>query len=144
MVLDSRGRLPHTLRLFDVSAPTLAVHGVDIVPDYRDEARALALPRGEDGRLDLRALLAQLAQRQINEVQVEAGATLAGALLCAQLVDEVLLYMAPVLLGDAGRPLFAGLGVDAMSDRFGMALVDTRQVGPDLRLLLRPQARGSA
>ena len=143
VVLDTRGRLPHTLHLFDVSAPTLAVHATDIVPDYRDETRAFALPRDGE-RLDLRALLAQLAQREINEVQVEAGATLSGALLRAGLVDEVLLYLAPGLLGEAGKPLFAGLGVDSMQDRFGLDVVDSRQVGPDLRLLLRPRVRAEA
>jgi diaminohydroxyphosphoribosylaminopyrimidine deaminase/5-amino-6-(5-phosphoribosylamino)uracil reductase len=138
VVLDSRGRLAPTLKLFDDSAPTLAVHAADVVPGYEDQVRALALPRDGAG-IDLRALLAQLAQREINEVQVEAGARLGGALLRAGLVDEVLLYLAPVLLGDAGLPLFAGLGVADMASRLGMQLVDTRQVGPDLRLLLRPK-----
>jgi diaminohydroxyphosphoribosylaminopyrimidine deaminase/5-amino-6-(5-phosphoribosylamino)uracil reductase len=138
VVLDTMGRLPRTLKLFDDSAPTLAVHAVDVVPGYEDEVRALAIPR--DGEmLDLRALLAQLAQREINEVQVEAGATLSGALLRAGLVDEVLLYTAPVLLGDSGRPMFAGLDVEHMEARLGMTVVDSRQVGPDLRLLLRPR-----
>jgi diaminohydroxyphosphoribosylaminopyrimidine deaminase/5-amino-6-(5-phosphoribosylamino)uracil reductase len=60
VVLDTRGRLPGTLKLFDNSAPSLAVHASDVVPGYEDEMRALALPR--DGEyLDLRALLAQLA-----------------------------------------------------------------------------------
>jgi diaminohydroxyphosphoribosylaminopyrimidine deaminase/5-amino-6-(5-phosphoribosylamino)uracil reductase len=138
VVLDTMGRLPRTLKLFDDSAPTLAVHAVDVVPGYEDEVRALAIPR--DGEmLDLRALLAQLAQREINEVQVEAGATLSGALLRAGFVDEVLLYTAPVLLGDSGRPMFAGLDVEHMEARLGMTVVDSRQVGPDLRLLLRPR-----
>ena len=77
-------------------------------------------------------------------MQVEAGATLSGALLRANLVDEVLLYLAPVLLGDAGLPLFANLGIDSMEQRFGMQVVDTRQVGPDLRLLLRPKPAEAA
>ena len=140
VVLDTQGRLPHSLRLFGDAAPTIAVHAMDVVPGYEDDTRAFALPR-DGGRLDLRALLSQLAQREINEVQVEAGATLSGALLRAGLVDEVLVYLAPVLLGDAGRPLFAGLGIDSMEQRFGMQIVDVRQVGPDLRLLLRPQPR---
>ncbi|HBK45557.1 MAG TPA: riboflavin biosynthesis protein RibD, partial [Xanthomonadaceae bacterium] len=75
----------------------------------------------------------------INEVQVEAGATLGGALLRAGLVDELLLYMAPLLLGDGARPLLAGLGIEAMAQRVPLRLVETRQVGEDLRLLLRPQ-----
>jgi diaminohydroxyphosphoribosylaminopyrimidine deaminase/5-amino-6-(5-phosphoribosylamino)uracil reductase len=142
VVLDTQGRLPAGLKVFDGSAPTLAVHAIDVIPGYEDETRAFALPR--DGqRLDLRALLAQLAQREINEVQVEAGATLSGALLRAGLVDEVLLYLAPVFLGDAGRPMFAGLGIESMAERFALEVVDSRQVGPDLRLLLRPHARGA-
>jgi len=141
VVLDTGGRLPHSLKLFDSAAPTVAVHAMDVVPGYEDDTRAFSLPRDGE-RLDLRALLAQLAQREINEVQVEAGATLSGALLRAGLVDEVLLYLAPVLLGDAGRPMFADLGIDSMADRYGMQVVETRQVGSDLRLLLRPQTRG--
>jgi diaminohydroxyphosphoribosylaminopyrimidine deaminase/5-amino-6-(5-phosphoribosylamino)uracil reductase len=143
VVLDSRGSLPATLKLFDDSAPTLAVNAVDVVPGYEDRIQALALPRDGEG-LDLRALLAQLAQRGINEVQVEAGATLGGALLRAELVDEVLLYLAPVLLGEFGLPLFGGLGVEHMGSRLGMQLVETRHVGVDLRLLLRPKPAEAA
>lgn len=143
VVLDTQARLPSTLRLFEPDAPTLVAHALDRKPEYPGHVRALALQRdGED--LDLRALLAQLAQREINEVQVEAGARLCGALLRAGLVDELLLYIAPVLLGDAGKPLFSGLGVDAMTQRYGMRVVDSRQVGPDQRLLLRPQPRAEA
>ena len=137
VVLDTRGRLAPGNRVFDSTARTIAVHAVDMVPDYGDEISAFAVPRAGDG-LDLHATLSQLAQRDINEVQVEAGATLCGALLRDGLVDELLLYVAPVLLGDKGRALFAGLGVNLMSERHGLELIDSRQVGPDLRLLLRP------
>ena len=137
VVLATRGGLATTARIFDERAPTLAVHAVDMVPDYEDDIDALAVPRNGD-RLDLRAVIAQLAQRGINEIQVEAGAKLSGAFLQAGLVDELLLYIAPVLLGDSGRPLFAGLGIEAVTDRLGLRLVESRQVGPDLRLLLRP------
>ena len=64
------------------------------------------------GQFDLQAVLALLAERGINEVQVEAGATLAGAFLSAGLVDELLLYVAPVMLGERARPLFDGLQID--------------------------------
>ncbi len=138
VVLDTRGRLSSHQRVFDGAAPTLAVHALDIIPDYADEIAAFAVPRDDDG-LDLHAMLSQLAQREINEVQVEAGATLSGALFRDGLVDELLLYVAPVLLGDKGRPLLAGLGINVMSDRHNLRLVDSRQLGPDLRLLLRPE-----
>jgi diaminohydroxyphosphoribosylaminopyrimidine deaminase/5-amino-6-(5-phosphoribosylamino)uracil reductase len=138
VVLDERGRLPaRSALLTDGAAPTMAVHADDVVPDYGDEVTAFAVRRGGLG-LDLNAVLSQLAQRGVNELQVEAGATLSGALIKAGLVDELLLYVAPVLLGEKGRPLFAGIDPATMSERLGLRLVETRQVGPDLRLLLAP------
>lgn len=143
VVLDTGGRLPKTAALLtDGTAPTLAVHADDVVPDYGDEVQAFAVRRAGEGRasdgLDLHAVLAQLAQRGVNELQVEAGATLSGALLREGLVDELLLYVAPVLLGERGRPLLGGITPAAMDERLGLRLVETRQVGPDLRLLLQP------
>ena len=138
VVLDERGRLPAKSSLLtDGAAPTLAVHADDVVPDYDDDVTAFAVRRGGLG-LDLNAVLSQLGQRGVNELQVESGATLSGALLKAGLVDELLIYLAPVLLGEKGRPLFAGIDPATMSERLGLRLVDTRQVGPDLRLLLAP------
>src|SRR3546814_17591326 len=84
------------------------------------------------GRFDLDAVLKLLAERGINEIQVEAGATLAGAFLGAGLVDELLLYVAPVLLGESARPLFDGLPIDAMPQRMKMQIVETRPIGDDL------------
>jgi diaminohydroxyphosphoribosylaminopyrimidine deaminase/5-amino-6-(5-phosphoribosylamino)uracil reductase len=137
VVLDSRGRLDAGARVLEGGAGTLAIHAVDIVPSYGEGIDAIAVPR-RAGMLDLRAVLAQLAQREVNEVQVEAGATLCGALLDEHLVDELLLYVAPVLLGERGRPLFGGIHVADMSDRIGFRLLEAERIGPDLRLLLRP------
>jgi len=138
VVLDERGRLPANASLLtDGAAPTLAVHADDVVPDYDDDVSAFAVRRAIGG-LDLNAVLSQLGQRGVNELHVEAGATLSGGLLRAGLVDELLLYIAPVLLGEHGRPLFTGLDPASMGDRLGLRLLDTRQVGPDLRLLLSP------
>ena len=89
--------------------------------------------------LDLGEVLAELARREINEVQVETGATLAGAFLHAGLVDELLIYVAPVLLGNDARPMFDGLGITAIAEALKLKLVDARQVGPDTRLLLQPE-----
>jgi len=71
-------------------------------------------------------------------VHTEAGATLAGALLAAGWVDELLLYQAPTLLGEHGRPLLSGLGIHAMEQQRRLRVVDRRQLGEDLRLVLRP------
>src|SRR5690606_16864721 len=83
-----------------------------------------------DGRLDLEAALRLLAARDINEVQVEAGPALCGALLRAGLVDELLLYQAPLLLGDTARPLFAGLGIEVMAQRLRLQLRPVRDWAP--------------
>jgi len=94
------------------------------------------------GRFDLDAVLQLLAARGINEVQVEAGATLAGAFLAAGLVDELLLYVAPVVLGERARPMFDGLPIDTMADRLRMRVLETRRIGDDVRLLLQPGGGG--
>jgi diaminohydroxyphosphoribosylaminopyrimidine deaminase / 5-amino-6-(5-phosphoribosylamino)uracil reductase len=120
-------------------APTLYVHAPDAKPGREFSAMRAWAPMRE-GRLDLHAVLRLLHERDINEVQVEAGATLAGAWMQAGLVDEVLLYVAPVLLGDSARPLFDGLRVDEMASRLHMKIVDSRRIGEDIRVLLRPEA----
>jgi diaminohydroxyphosphoribosylaminopyrimidine deaminase/5-amino-6-(5-phosphoribosylamino)uracil reductase len=119
-------------------APTLYVHAPDAKPPRGIEAQTAVAPVHE-GRFDLDAVLKLLAAREINEVQIEAGATLAGAFLAQGLVDEILLYVAPVLLGDRARPLFDGLHIDEMTQRLNLSIVESRRIGNDVRLLLRPE-----
>lgn len=118
-------------------APTLYLHAADAKMPQGMAAQHASVPM-RDGKLDLDAVLKLLAEREINEVQVEAGATLAGAFLCAGVVDELLLYIAPVLLGDRARPLFEGLGIDEMAQRLRLRIVETRRIGDDVRVLLQP------
>lgn len=117
-------------------APTLYMHASDAKPPREFDAQHVAIAMSER-YLDLGAVLAELALREINEVQVEAGATLAGAFLSAGLVDELLFYVAPVLLGDRARPMFDGLSIETMADRHELEVCDERRIGPDQRLLLR-------
>lgn len=137
VVLDSRLRSLAMPRVRDGSAPTLYLHGPDAVPLPGLDAEFAVVPL-RDGHLDLESALRLLAGRDINEVQVEAGPALCGALLHAGLVDELLLYQAPLILGDTARPLFAGLGIEAMAQRLRLELVEAAMVGDDRRLLLRP------
>lgn len=123
-------------RVREGDAPTLYVHAPDVKPP-KVEIHRVAVP-AESGALDLDAVMALLAARGINVVHVEAGATLAGALMKSGLVDELLLYVAPVLLGDRARPLLGGLGITELAQRLRMEVVETRRIGEDLRLLLRP------
>ena len=96
-------------------------------------AGILRVPPGPDG-LHLESLLRFLARMEINEVLIEAGATLAGSGLQAGLVDELVLYLAPHLMGDAGRGLFHLPGLERMSDRLALQIQDLRLIGPDLRV----------
>lgn len=126
-------------RVREGDAPTLYLHAPDAKPPRELSAQHAAVTV-RDGRFDLDAVLRLLAERGVNEIQLEAGATLAGAFLAAGLVDEVLLYVAPVLLGQNARPLFDGLDIDAMNQKLRLNIVESRRIGDDVRLLLRPEA----
>jgi diaminohydroxyphosphoribosylaminopyrimidine deaminase/5-amino-6-(5-phosphoribosylamino)uracil reductase len=93
----------------------------------------------DDGFLDLFAVLKKLGELDVNEVLVEAGPTLAGQLLTKSLVDELLLYIAPKLLGPQGRPLVKLPELQSLQEALGFALFDAKQLGDDLRLRLRPK-----
>ena len=91
----------------------------------------------KDGHTDLAGLLAHLAAQGCNEVLVETGANLAGAFVAAGLVDELVVYCAPTLLGSDARPLLS-LGLHSMNQQLRWQWQDVRMVGNDLRLTLRP------
>lgn len=96
-----------------------------------------------NGRLNLKALLRKLASEwQCNEVWVEAGATLTGALLQAGLVDELFTYIAPALLGEKARPLAVLPGLERLADKVSLRFIDVAMVGEDCRIrsLVLPQA----
>ena len=136
VVIDSRMRTVALARVRDGIAPTLYLHAPDaVVPSGFDAQHMTVSMHGKT--MDLRAVLHLLGERNINLVQVEAGATLVGALFLAGLIDELLLYMAPMILGDHAKPLFAGLSVTTMAERLQLHLLDIRHVGTDIRMLLR-------
>ncbi len=98
------------------------------------EVEVYRLPAAGDGRVDLHAALDLLGRLEVNEVMVEAGHFLNGALMAAALVDEWVVYLAPCVLGAEGRGLVHLPGLQSMAQRFELTLVDVRQVGKDLRL----------
>jgi diaminohydroxyphosphoribosylaminopyrimidine deaminase/5-amino-6-(5-phosphoribosylamino)uracil reductase len=93
----------------------------------------------DNGFLDLFAVLKKLGEMEVNEVLVEAGPTLAGQLLTTFLVDELLLYVAPKLLGPQGRPLVNLPELQSLQDAWGFSLFDAKRFGDDLRLRMRPK-----
>ena len=139
VVLDSMLQTPPSARILqggDVLVCTAVQDAEKIAALERAGATVQVLPEGA-GQVDLSAVLRDLAQRGCNEVLVEAGSTLNGALLRAGLVDELLLYIAPQLLGDAARGM-AQLGeLTALDQRIELDWQDVRQVGRDLRILVK-------
>ena len=138
VVLDRNLQTSQHAHVLDNAAPTLIVHAPGARPSHKGfeqvECVAVAAP---EGKLDLHALLRELAARGVNELQVEAGATLCGALFQRGLVDELLLYISPILLGDQARPLLALPAIAEMVAGRRLRIVDQRRIGEDLRLLLR-------
>jgi diaminohydroxyphosphoribosylaminopyrimidine deaminase/5-amino-6-(5-phosphoribosylamino)uracil reductase len=142
VVLDRRRRVRRSAKILappgEVLVFTAAAAGTKRRAAAPGAAR-IETVRTLRSHLDLRQVFRRLAELDINEVLVEAGPSLSGALLSAGLVDEWLLYVAPRLLGPHARPLaqFAKLTRLDASPRF--ELIESQSVGPDLRLRLRPR-----
>lgn len=140
VVLDSRLQSPAGARIFSAEAATLWCHSADIAPPAEPPGTTtelLALARADHG-LDLQALLTELNRRQCNEILVESGPRLAGALLRLGLLDELIVYMAPTLLGSAARPLLE-LPLNLMAEQVPLTLRDVRRVGEDWRFTAVPR-----
>jgi len=139
VVLDARlDALQSGAHLLDGGAPTLVLHAPGARPsDARyTHVELAAVQCDAKRRLDLDVALRLLAGRGVNELQVEAGPTLCGALFQRGLVDELLLYIAPTVLGDTARPLLQLPALAGMTGRWPLRLLDQRRVGEDLRMRL--------
>jgi diaminohydroxyphosphoribosylaminopyrimidine deaminase/5-amino-6-(5-phosphoribosylamino)uracil reductase len=141
VVLDTHLRMPGTAKMLGLPGDTLILTAV--ADSRRWQALQLAgaevaLAATKEGQLEPEAVLQLLAEREINEVLLECGPTLAGAFLCEGLVDEIVLYVAPHLMGDSARGLFHLPGLEHMQDRIALNWQDIRQVGNDLRITVHP------
>ena len=141
VILDRQQRLSGSEPLFNEGGPVLLCYAADAAPRMLAETKVaverLPLALSADGQLDLVQLLTRLAARQINSLWTEAGAVLAGSLLKAGLVDELLLYQAPLLLGEQGRPLAVLGDFQQLAQTPKLAFNEVISLGPDLRLRAR-------
>lgn len=141
VVMDSQLRMPATAKtlLLPGGVLVLTANGDQAAWQALQHAGAeVALVEEHDGRVSPAAALELLAQRDVNDVLLECGPTLAGAFMAAGLVDELVLYLAPHLMGDAARGLLSLPGLEKMQDRIELEWMDVRQVGTDLRITARP------
>jgi diaminohydroxyphosphoribosylaminopyrimidine deaminase/5-amino-6-(5-phosphoribosylamino)uracil reductase len=146
VVLDSQLRTPPGAQVLSFADSTLILTRDATSPaavELREAGvQVESLPSSPQG-LDLEAALDRLGERECNEILVEAGPTLAGEFVRLGLVDEIVVYMAPVVLGQAARSLFNLPPLSRMCDRCEFEWRDVARIGDDLRLTLRPLRRAS-
>lgn len=142
VILDSELRCPKTAAILSDNN-TIILHCTDDATAHKQLASAGAtlvkLPRDSiTQRIDLTAVVKWLGEQQFNEVHVEAGATLAGNFINQGLADELVLYLAPCLMGGEAKSLVSLSGVDTMAQRIHLDIQDIRAIGVDWRVIARP------
>lgn len=143
VVVDSRWRTPLNSKIL-AQPERVVIAGNASIPVPEDLAGSGAnclRMESVDGVVSPGALLTELAGLEVNELQVEAGSRLCGSLLSARLVDELLIYQAPLLLGEGGAGPFALGPLESMADRTHLTLLETVHFGDDLRIRFQPQFR---
>lgn len=144
-VIDSRLRTPANAEIFSVGEKVILAHVQEHVSNevQKRYKNAVLLPcEPDNGKVDLRAFLQKLVRDyEVNEVLVEAGAKLCGGFLAAGLVDELIIYMAPKLLGKEARPLF-DISIHSMAAQLTLSIKDIRAVGGDWRITAIPDPEG--
>ena len=139
VVIDSRLDLPVSARILSGEPPLVLTVSEDRARREALEARGaeVVVVPAEGAKTDLAAVARLLAERGFNEVTVETGAKLNGSLLRAGVVDEIVLYLAPMLLGDAAQGLFALPAFEQLGEAIRPRIVDIRAVGEDVRITAR-------
>lgn len=137
VVLDTHGRLPEDSKLLNLEGQVLLLTAdkSKLFEHANMQVEQVAL---KNGKLDLQAVMQVLVKHEINDVHVEAGSVLSGALLSENLVDEVVVYMASHLMGDDAQGLFSLPGITNMQERIDLKIEDIRAVGDDWRITAKP------
>jgi len=137
VIVDSKGRTPLTARVFNEPGKTLLALGRSVNPEERKnlaqaDVEILELP-SEEGLVDLEGLMKMLGERQITSVLVEGGGTLLGSLFDHKLVDKVVAFVAPIIIGGKeAKTAVGGKGIDKLADAIGLERVNVKTIGSDL------------
>ncbi len=146
VVLDSDLQIPVAARIFDLCGEAVIFASSEAIVAKADKVKQLenvgakiVAAEHEAEFIDLHWLIEYLAAADINEVMVEAGSTLSGAFLQAGLIDELIVYMAPHIMGNSAKGLFNLPGLDKMADKINLDIKDITAVGCDWRITCCPQ-----
>ncbi len=141
VVLDAHLQTPTAAKIISGEGNCLVVCAVDADHDkvrlIRDAGAEVLQMDSHEGKINIEQLLEHLAQREINQVLLETGATLAGAFLEQGFIDELVVFMAPVLMGSSARPLL-NLPIEQMSDKVALTIKEIRSVGNDWKIIAVP------
>jgi diaminohydroxyphosphoribosylaminopyrimidine deaminase/5-amino-6-(5-phosphoribosylamino)uracil reductase len=143
VVIDSRLETPPAARVMEGGGTLIAAAVEDAAKAraLRERGAEIFISANAAGKVELPALLSELARRGVNEVHVEAGYRLNGSLLREGLVDELIVYLAPHLIGDAARGMFELPGLERLEDRRPLEICDLRMIGNDIRVIARTVGR---
>jgi diaminohydroxyphosphoribosylaminopyrimidine deaminase/5-amino-6-(5-phosphoribosylamino)uracil reductase len=139
VLVDSRLDVPLAARILEGGRVLVAAAAEDrakIAALRAAGAEVVVLPNAS-GKVDLAGLMRELARRELNEIHVEAGVKLNGSLVAAGVVDELLVYLAPSLLGDGGSAMFNLPSIARLDQKLPLRLVDVQRVGADVRVVAR-------
>jgi diaminohydroxyphosphoribosylaminopyrimidine deaminase/5-amino-6-(5-phosphoribosylamino)uracil reductase len=139
VLIDHRLEVPLAAKILAGEPPIILTVTDDAERRAALEARGAEVVRvaGDGRKADLAAVARFLGERGFNEVTVETGGKLAGSLIRAGVIDEIVLYLAPMILGDASQGLFALGELVRLDEAPRVRIVDTRRVGEDLRITAR-------
>lgn len=133
VILDGRNQLHENLHLFNLPGKVLLINREHNACPFPEQVNQWQAP-AKGNKLDLNAVMVHLASMQFNHIWVEAGSRLAGALLKENVIDELILYQAPKLIGHEGQGLFATDPLQSMDDVVKLNFDDVRQIGADLKI----------
>jgi len=139
VIVDSRLELPSSARVLEGGSVLVAGAREDsrAISALREKGAEVVVIPNPDGKVELPELMRELARREINEVHVEAGHRLNGSLVAEGLVDELVVYLAPALLGNAARGMFEMPELTDLAGRRALAIRDVRRIGADIRIMAR-------
>ncbi|MCL4125720.1 UNVERIFIED_CONTAM: hypothetical protein GTU68_008912 [Idotea baltica] len=134
VVIDSEFKIPDKAKILAAEGDTLIATTSKV---QRDNISAIEIAELEN-HVDLNQLMQALAKREVNDVLIEAGAVLNGAMLDAKLIDELVIYMAPKIMGDSAKGVFCLPALQTMADNIDLSITDIRAVGCDWRVTAIP------